>query len=86
MKVLLVALAALAGPALAQSPAPSSAWLERQQTAAADEADAAGSRSAKAPEAKERCRVVKQWKVRDTVVEHRVCEDAPKPEAPARQG
>ncbi|WP_079222432.1 hypothetical protein [Stenotrophomonas maltophilia] len=87
MKVLLlVALAALAGPALAQSPVPSSAWLERQQTAAADEADAAGSRSAKAPEAKERCRVVKQWKVGDTVVKHRVCEDAPKPAAPARQG
>ena len=87
MKVLLlVALAALAGPALAQSPVPSSAWLERQQTAAADEADAAGSRSAKAPEAKGRCRVVKQWTVGDTVVKHRVCEDAPKPAAPARQG
>lgn len=87
MKVLLlVALAALAGPALAQSPVPSSAWLERQQTAAADEADAAGSRSAKAPEAKERCRVVKQWKVGDTVVKHRVCDDPPKPAAPGRQG
>ncbi|MGE8258232.1 MAG: hypothetical protein ACN6RJ_02330 [Stenotrophomonas sp.] len=87
MKVLLmIALATLAGPALAQSPAPSSAWLERQQTAAADEADAAGSRSAKAPEARERCRVVKQWKVGDTVVKHRVCDDPPKPAAPARQG
>lgn len=83
--LLLVALAALAGPALAQSPAPSSAWLERQQTAAADEADAAGSMSTKAPEAKER-RVEKQWKVEDTVVKHRVCDDPPKPVAPAKQG
>jgi hypothetical protein len=84
--LLLVALAALAGPAFAQSPTPSSAWLERQQTAAADEADAAGSMSTKAPEAKERCRVVKQWKVEDTVVKHRVCDDPPKPVAPAKQG
>ena len=87
MKVLLlVALAALAGPALAQSPVPSSAWLERQQTAAADEADAAGSRSAKTREAKERCRVVKQWKVGDTVVKHRVCDDPPKPALGAAPG
>ncbi|WP_295517530.1 hypothetical protein [uncultured Stenotrophomonas sp.] len=84
--LLMVALAVLAGPALAQSPAPSSAWLERQQTAAADEADAAGSRSAKVPAVKENCRVVKQWKVGDTVVKHRVCDDPPKPAAPARQG
>ncbi|WP_313144900.1 hypothetical protein [Stenotrophomonas sp.] len=84
--LLMVALVVLAGPALAQSPAPTSAWLERQQSAAADEADAAGARASKAPEVKESCRVVKQWKVGDTVVKHRVCEDAPKPAAPARQG
>ena len=84
--LLMVALAVLAGPALAQSPAPTSAWLERQQSAAADEADAAGARASKAPAAKENCRVVKQWKVGDAVVKHRVCDDAPKPAAPARQG
>ncbi|WP_097049291.1 hypothetical protein [Stenotrophomonas sp. CC120223-11] len=88
--LLLVALAALAGPALAEppepAPAPSSAWLERQQSAAADEADAAGARSSKVPAVKENCRVVKQWKVGDTVVKHRVCDDAPKPAAPAGQG
>ncbi|KKD57082.1 hypothetical protein VM57_13095 [Stenotrophomonas maltophilia] len=50
-------------------------WLERQQTAAADEANAA---AVSAPKAKERCRVAKEWKVGDTVVQHRVCEDPPK--------
>ncbi|WP_313437572.1 hypothetical protein [Stenotrophomonas sp.] len=88
MRVLLVGLALLAGPALAEPPAPaaSSAWLERQQAAGADEADAAGARSSKTPAAKEQCRVVKQWKVGDTVVKHRVCDDPPKPAPPARQG
>ncbi|MBK0012153.1 MULTISPECIES: hypothetical protein [Stenotrophomonas] len=87
MKALLtVALAVLAGPALAQSPAPTSAWLERQQSAAADEADAAGARASKAPAVKENCRVVKQWKVGDTVVKHRVCDDAPKPALDAASG
>ncbi|KAA8992573.1 hypothetical protein FJU31_18965 [Stenotrophomonas cyclobalanopsidis] len=84
--LLMVALAVLAAPALAQSPAPTSAWLERQQSAAADEADAAGARASKAPAVKENCRVVKQWKVGDTVVKHRVCDDAPKAAPPARQG
>jgi len=87
--LLMIALAVLAGPALAQSPAPpapSSAWLERQQSAAADEADAAAARSSKAPVAKESCRVVKQWKVGDTVVKHRICDDPPKPAPQAKQG
>lgn len=86
--LLLVGLALLAGPALAEppAPAPSSAWLERQQAAGADEADAAGARSSKTPAAKEQCRVVKQWKVGDTVVKHRVCDDPPKPAPPAKQG
>ncbi|HFK2905759.1 hypothetical protein [Stenotrophomonas maltophilia] len=73
--VLLVGLVLLAGPVLAAPPAPPSVWLERQQTAAADEANAA---AVSAPKAKERCRVVKEWKVGDTVVQHRVCEDPPK--------
>ncbi|ALA83158.1 hypothetical protein I5U59_10150 [Stenotrophomonas maltophilia] len=74
--VLLVVLALVALPALA-TPAvpPSSAWLERQQTAAADEADAA---AAATPKARERCRVVKEWKAGDTVVQHKVCDDPPK--------
>jgi len=83
--LLLVALALLAGPALAQPPAPTSAWLERQQSAAADEADAAGAGASRTPAAKEQCRVVKQWKVGDTVVKHRVCDDPPKPTPAARQ-
>ncbi len=83
--VLLVGLVLLAGPVLATPPAPPSAWLERQQAAGADEADAAGARSSKTPAAKEQCRVVKQWKVGDTVVKHRVCDDPPKPTPPARQ-
>ncbi|HDS1656271.1 TPA: hypothetical protein QEL76_004256 [Stenotrophomonas maltophilia] len=73
--VLLVALALLAGPALATPVPPSSAWLERQQAAAADEADAA---AAKAVKTKERCRVVKEWKAGETVVQHRICDDPPK--------
>ncbi|WP_459047066.1 hypothetical protein [Stenotrophomonas sp. PSU_St99] len=73
--VLLVGLVLLAGPVLATPPAPPSVWLERQQTAAADEANAA---AVSVPKAKERCRVTKEWKVGETVVQHRVCEDPPK--------
>lgn len=73
--VLLVGLVLLAGPVLATPPAPRSVWLERQQTAAADEANAA---AVSVQKAKERCRVAKEWKVGDTVVQHRVCEDPPK--------
>ncbi|RTQ92405.1 hypothetical protein EKL94_00655 [Stenotrophomonas maltophilia] len=73
--MLLTALALLAAPAVASPPAPPSVWLERQQTAAADEANAA---AVSVPKAKERCRVAKEWKVGDTVVQHRVCEDPPK--------
>ncbi|TGW20772.1 hypothetical protein E4417_07535 [Stenotrophomonas maltophilia] len=73
--VLLMGLVLHAGPVLATPAAPSSAWLERQQTAAADEADAAAAKRAKPTE---RCRTVKEWKVGDTVVQHRLCEDPPK--------
>lgn len=76
--VLLVGLALLAGPVLGAPPPPPSVWLERQQTAAADEANTA---AAPVPKAKERCRVAKEWKVGDTVVQHRVCEDPPKKSA-----
>lgn len=73
--VLLVGLVLLSGPVLATPPTPPSVWLERQQTAAADEANAA---AVTVPKAKERCRVTKEWKVGETVVQHRVCEDPPK--------
>lgn len=73
--VLLMGLVLHAGPVLATPPAPPSVWLERQQTAAADEANAA---AVSVPKAKERCRVAKEWKVGDTVVQHRVCDDPPK--------
>lgn len=84
MKALLMAgLALLAGPALAEPPpsvppTPSSAWLERQQVAAADEADAAAAKAAEAGGAKPRCRVAKEWKVGGTVVTHTLCDDPPK--------
>lgn len=71
--VVLVALALLAGPAPATPVSPSSAWLERQQAAAADEAAAA-----RAVKPRERCRVVKEWKAGGTVVQHRICDDPPK--------
>jgi len=73
--LLLAALALLAGSALASPPSPPSVWLERQQTAAADEADAA---AAKAVKPKEHCRVVKEWRAGETVVQHRICDDPPK--------
>ncbi|WP_286073874.1 hypothetical protein [Stenotrophomonas sp. 59] len=76
--VLLVGLALLSGPVLAAPPAPPSAWLERQQAAGADEANAAGAKASTVPETKERCRVTKEWKVGETVVQHRVCDDPPK--------
>lgn len=72
--VLLAGLVLLAGPVLAAPPAPPSVWLERQQSAAADEANAAAS----VRRAKERCRVVKEWKVGEAVVQHRICDDPPK--------
>ncbi|HDS1837860.1 TPA: hypothetical protein QEM98_004013, partial [Stenotrophomonas maltophilia] len=71
--VLLVGLVLLAGPVLATPPAPPSVWLERQQAAGADEANAAGAKASPVPEAKERCRVTKEWKVGETVVQHRIC-------------
>ncbi|WP_313226537.1 hypothetical protein [Stenotrophomonas pavanii] len=74
-RALLAGLVLLPGPVLAAPPAPPSVWLERQQSAAADEANTA---AAPAPKAEARCRVVKQWKAGDTVVQHRVCEDPPK--------
>ncbi|WP_332306363.1 hypothetical protein [Stenotrophomonas maltophilia] len=55
--VLLIGLALLAAPVLAAPPAPPSVWLERQQTAAADEANAA---AVSVQKAKERCRVAKE--------------------------
>ncbi|MBK0028414.1 hypothetical protein IAE57_19830 [Stenotrophomonas sp. S48] len=77
---LMLGLALVAGPALADPPppAPTSAWLERQQVSAADEANAASAKPSKKPEAKEHCRVAREWKVGQTVVEHKVCEDPPK--------
>lgn len=77
-RALLAGLVLLPGPVLAAPPAPPappSAWLEREQSAAADEANAA---AAPAPKAEARCRAVKQWKAGNTVVQHRVCEDPPK--------
>ncbi|WNB80472.1 hypothetical protein [Stenotrophomonas sp. 9] len=81
-RVLLAGLVLLPGPVLAAPPAPPSAWLEREQSAAADEANAAAVPAPKAEArcrvVKQCCRVVKQWKAGDTVVQHRVCEDPPK--------
>ncbi|MGS1320034.1 hypothetical protein [Stenotrophomonas geniculata] len=76
--VLLMGLVLLSGPVLATPPAPPSAWLERQQAAGADEANAAGATASKVPEAKAHCRVTKEWKVGETVVQHRVCDNPPK--------
>lgn len=80
--VLLVGLALLAAPVLAAPPVPPSMWLERQQTAAADEADAA---AAKAVKPKEHCRVVKEWKAGETVAQHRICDDPPKSDTTDRE-
>ncbi|MGF6419981.1 hypothetical protein ABH900_003496 [Stenotrophomonas sp. AN71] len=60
-----------AAPAFARQPP--SAYLERQHDA--------GKAEAKAPEKpapKENCRVVKEWKAGETVVQHRICDDPPK--------
>lgn len=73
--MLLTALALIAAPVVASPPAPPSVWLERQQTAAADEANAA---AVSVPKAKERCKVVKEWKIGEAVVQHRICDDPPK--------
>ncbi len=65
-----------AAPAFATQPP--SAYLERQH--------GAGQAEAKAPETpapKEHCRVVKEWKVGETVVQHRICDDPPKKPAGA---
>lgn len=86
----LALLALMAAPAFAGPPP--AAYLERQQVAAADEAGAATAKTARpsqttssdagAAEAKERCRVVRQWTISGIVVRHDQCEGAPKPDAP----
>lgn len=62
----------MAAPAFAKGPP--SAYLERQQDA--------GEEAARPPDTpKSTCRVVKEWKVGETVVQHRICDDPPKPAA-----
>ncbi len=73
--VMLVALALLAGPAPA-TPVSRRPHGWNDSSAAADEADAAAARAVKP---RERCRVVKEWKAGGTVVQHRICDDPPKP-------
>jgi hypothetical protein len=56
------------------TPGPPSAWLEREQALRLTKP----MQRRPCAKAEERCRVVKQWKAGDTVVQHRVCEDPPK--------
>lgn len=61
-----------AAPAFA-TPQPAAAYLERQH-----DADKAELKTPEKPAQKENCRVVKEWKVGETVVQHRICDDPPK--------
>ena len=62
----------MAAPAFA-TPQPAAAYLERQH-----DADKAELKTPEKPAQKENCRVVKEWKVGETVVQHRICDDPPK--------
>lgn len=68
----------VAAPSFAHEPP--SAYLERQHPAV--EADA---KVADKNPVKESCRVQKEWKVGETVVQHRVCGDPPKPQLADRK-
>lgn len=62
----------MAAPAFA-TPQPAGVYLERQH-----DADKAELKTPEKPAQNENCRVVKEWKVGETVVQHRICDDPPK--------
>jgi len=73
MRPRVIAMVALLVAAPASAKEPPSAYLERGH----DPALAATAATAEdAP--KESCRVVKEWKAGETVVQHRICDDPPK--------
>lgn len=76
MRPLAIATLALlmAAPALAKQPP--SAYLERQHSAGKAEV-----KTTDKDAGKERCRVVKEWKVGEVIAQHRICDDPPKTDA-----
>jgi hypothetical protein len=80
MRPLSIATLALlaAAPALAKQPP--SAYLERQHSAGKAEV-----KTTDKDAGKERCRVVKEWKVGEVIAQHRICDDPPKPDATDRE-
>ena len=80
MRPLAIATLALlmAAPALAKDPP--SAYLERQHPAGKAEV-----KTTDKDAGKERCRVVKEWKVGEVIAQHRICDDPPELDATDRK-
>ncbi|MCO7468471.1 hypothetical protein NJG16_00125 [Stenotrophomonas maltophilia] len=80
MRSLAIATLALlmAAPTLAKQPP--SAYLERQHPAGKAEV-----KTTDKDAGKERCRVVKEWKVGEMIAQHRICDDPPKPDTTDRE-
>ncbi|CAH0269272.1 hypothetical protein [Stenotrophomonas lactitubi] len=80
MRPLAIATLALlmAAPALAKQPP--SAYLERQHSVGKAEV-----KTTDKDAGKERCRVVREWKVGEVIAQHRICDDPPKPDATDRE-
>lgn len=80
MRPLPIAMLALLMAAPAWARQPPSAYLERQHPAGKTEAKATDKDAGK-----ERCRVVKEWKVGEVIAQHRICDDPPKPDTTGRE-
>jgi hypothetical protein len=80
MRPLAIATLALlmVAPALAKEPP--SAYLERQHSAGKAEV-----KTTDKEVGKERCRVVKEWKVGEVIAQHRICDDPPELDATDRK-
>ena len=80
MRPLLIAMLALLMAAPAWARQPPSAYLERQHPAGKAEV-----KTTDKDAGKERCKVVKEWKVGEVIAQHRICDDPPKPDATDRE-
>ncbi|PJL16940.1 hypothetical protein B9Y66_03360 [Stenotrophomonas maltophilia] len=80
MRPLVIAMLTLLMAAPAWAKQPPSAYLERQHPAGKAEV-----KTTDKDAGKERCRVVKEWKVGEMIAQHRICDDPPKPDTTDRE-
>jgi hypothetical protein len=80
MRPLVIATLALLMAVPAWAKQPPSAYLERQHSA-----DKSEIKTTDKDAGKERCRVVKEWKVGEVIAQHRICDDPPELDATVRK-